>query len=367
MEWSQEYNILFAFLTSLLTSFLSIPTIITVAKLKHLYDEPNYRKLHQNNIPTLGGLAILFGFFLSMSFWTNFSYCRHLQYALTACIVIAVIGIKDDIVGLSPFKKAIGQLVASVILVVWGDVRITSWFGIFGVGELPFLISVVFSIFTVLVIINAFNLIDGIDGLAASMGIISSLAYGIYFYFFDPNFQHVILSVALTGALTGFLYYNKTPAKIFMGDTGSMLIGLVLAMLAIEFINTNLHFSTKLYFRSYSAPTLAMSIIFVPLFDIIRVFMIRIFHGQSPFKPDKNHLHHLLLKLGYSHLKATFILSLFSILLIILAFYLHRYGNYWIGFILLTLSLLFAGWLYFRTHRKKKQTNKTCKQSFFWV
>lgn len=352
MEWSQEYNILFAFLTSLLTSLLSIPTIITVAKMKHLYDEPNPRKLHQNNIPTLGGLAILFGFFFSMSFWTNFAYCWHLQYVVTACIVIAVIGIKDDIVGLSPLKKAVGQLVASVILVVWGDVRITSWFGILGVTELPFLVSVVFSIFTVLVIINAFNLIDGIDGLAASMGIISSLAYGIYFYFFDPNFQHAILAVALTGALLGFLYYNKTPAKIFMGDTGSMLIGLIMAMLAIEFINTNLHPSMNLYFRSYSAPTLAMSIIFVPLFDVIRVFTIRIFSGHSPFKPDKKHLHHLLLNLGYSHLKATFILSLFSMLLIVVAFSIHRYGNYWIGFTLLTFSLLFTGWLYFRNARK---------------
>jgi len=352
MEWSQEYNILFAFLTSLLTSLLSIPTIITVAKMKHLYDEPNSRKLHQSKIPTLGGLAILFGFFFSMSFWTNFAYCWHLQYVVTACIVIAVIGIKDDIVGLSPLKKAIGQLVAAVILVVWGDLRINSWFGIFGVSELPFLVSVVFSIFTVLVIINAFNLIDGIDGLAASMGIISSLAYGIYFYFFDPNYQHTILAVALTGALLGFLYYNKTPAKIFMGDTGSMLIGLIMAMLAIEFINTNLHPSMKLYFRSYSAPTLAMSIIFVPLFDVIRVFSIRIFSGHSPFKPDKKHLHHLLLNLGYSHLKATFILSLFSIVLILVAFSIHRYGNYWIGFTLLTLSLLFTGWLYFRNARK---------------
>lgn len=352
MEWTLEYNILFAFLTSFLTSLLSIPTIITVAKLKHLYDEPNPRKLHQSNIPTLGGLAILFGFFFSMSFWTNFAYCWHLQYVVTACIVIAVIGIKDDIVGLSPIKKAVGQLVAALILVVWGDVRITSWFGIFEVTDLPFLVSVFFSIFVVLVIINAFNLIDGIDGLAASMGIVSSLAYGTYFYFFDSNFQHSILAVALTGALVGFFYFNKTPAKIFMGDTGSMLIGLIMAMLAIEFININLHPSTKLYFRSYSAPTLAMSVIFVPLFDVLRVFSLRIFNGHSPFKPDKRHLHHMLLNLGYSHLKATIILSLFAIFIIFIAFSMHRYGNYWIGFTLLTLSLLFTGWLYIRNKRK---------------
>ncbi len=357
MEWSQEYNILFAFLTSLLTSALSIPTIISVAKLKHLYDEPNPRKLHHSSIPTLGGVAIFFGFFFSMSFWTNFAYCWHLQYVVTACLVIAVIGIKDDIVGLSPLKKAIGQLVAALILVVWGDLRISSWFGIFGVTELPFLVSVVFSLFTVLVIINAFNLIDGIDGLAASMGIISSLAYGIYFYFFDPNIQHSILSVALAGALLGFLYFNKTPAKIFMGDTGSMLVGLVMSMLAIEFINTNLHPSLKLFFRSYSAPTLAMSIIFLPLFDVIRVFSIRIYKGRSPFKPDKNHLHHLLLNIGFSHIKATLILSFFSLILIITAFALHKYGNYWIGFTLLSLSLIFTWILSSKSKKKLAQKN----------
>lgn len=354
MEWSQEYNILFSFLTSLIVTAMSIPTIINVAKLKHLYDEPNQRKLHHSNVPTLGGLAILLGFFISMSFWTNFVYCWHLQYVVTACIIIAVIGIKDDIVGLSPLKKAIGQLLAAITMVVWGDIRITSWFNIFGVNELPFLVSVTFSIFTVLVIINAFNLIDGIDGLAATLGIISSVAYGIYFYFFDPEFQHAILAFALTGSLIGFLYYNKTPAKIFMGDTGSMLIGLIMSMLAIEFININQNAPATL-FRHCAAPTLAMSIIFLPLFDVIRVFSLRIFHGRSPFEPDKNHLHHLLLNMGYSHMKSTLILSLFSILLMTVAFLLQFKGNYWIGFILLVLCLLFTLWLYLRSKKKLLQ------------
>ncbi len=356
-SWDIEYNILFAFLTAFFTSLFSIPPIINIAKLKKLYDEPNPRKLHHCRTPTLGGIAILFGFIFSMSFWTNFAYCWHLQYVVTACIVIAVIGIKDDIVSLSPIKKFIGQLVAATIIVVWSDLRIVSWFGIFGIQDLPFLISVTFSIFTILVIINAFNFIDGIDGLAASLGIISSIAYGIYFYFFDPNFQHAILAFSLTGALIGFLYYNRTPAKIFMGDTGSMLIGIIMAMLAIEFINLNYNSGIRVI-RHTSAPTLAMSIIFLPLFDVVRVIIIRLVRGRSPFKPDKNHLHHLLLNMGFSHMKATLVLTLFQILLITIAFLLHFKGNYWIGFILLIITLLFTWYLFTQSKKALKQKNE---------
>lgn len=354
ITWAVEYSIVFAFLTSLLISTLSIPTIIQIAKMKRLFDEPDLRKLHKRNVPTLGGIAILLGFIFSMSFWTNFAYCWHLQYVVAACIVIAVIGVKDDIVSLSPLNKFVGQLVAATILVVWSDLRIVSWFNIFNVQELPFLISIIFSIFTILIIINAFNFIDGINGLAALLGIVSSTAYGIYFYFFDPNFQHAILAFCLTGALFGFLYFNKTPAKIFMGDTGSMLIGLITAMLAIEFINLNYNEGIRVI-KSTSSPTLAMSIIFLPLFDLVRVVIIRLIQGSSPFKPDKNHLHHLLLNIGFSHMKATLVLSSFQVLLIILAFLLHFKGNYWIGFTLLSLTLLFTALLYYKSKRRLTQ------------
>lgn len=351
MQWSLEYNILGALLTSLIITLFSIPTIITVARLKHLYDLPNSRKSHVNAIPTLGGTAILLGFIFSMSFWTNFAYCWHLQYVVTACIIIAVIGIKDDIVGLSPLKKFIGQLLAVIVLVVWGDLRITSWFEIFGVKDLPYWISVLFSIFTALVIINAFNLIDGIDGLAATIGIIAATTLGIYFYFYDPNFQHSILAFSLVGALLGFLYFNKTPARIFMGDTGSMLIGLILSMLIFEFIELN-HHVNRLYIRSVAAPTIAMSTIFVPLFDLLRVFTLRIIKGKSPFKADKKHLHHLLLNMGFSHMKATLILALLQILLIAVAFALDFKGNYWIGFSLLSICLLFSLWASLQSKKK---------------
>ena len=351
IEWTNEYDIIFSFLTSLLISAFAIPQIIQVAKLKRLFDNPNPRKLHNCKTPTLGGIAILLGFIFSTTFWTNFSYCWHLQYVIAACIIIAVIGIKDDIVSLSPLIKFIGQVIAATVLVIWGDIRIVSWFDIFGVNELPLLISYIFSIFTIVVIVNAFNFVDGIDTLAALLGIIASIVFGIYFYLYDQNVQHSILAFSLAGSLLGFLYYNRTPAKIFMGDTGSMLLGLIIAMFAIEFININYNSSFK-GFRSVSAPTIAMSIIFVPLFDVVRVVGIRLYRGNSPFKPDKKHLHHLLLNLGLSHIKASLILVSFQILLIICAFLLHFKGNYWIGFTLLSLSLLFTWYI---SYLNKKQ------------
>ncbi len=333
------YNSIFSFITSFVITAFSIPTIITVAKAKRLFDFPDSRKLHSRIVPTLGGLGIFMGFIFSMTFWTNFVNCWHLQFVLTSLIVISVIGIKDDIIGLSPFKKAIGQIVAASIVVVWGHLRINNMYNIFGIGQLPEFTSILFTIFTILVIINAYNLIDGIDGLAGSLGVVASVAFGILFLLNADNNQQAILAFALTGALLAFLWFNFTPARIFMGDTGSMLLGFILAYLAIEFLevpkNTNI-----VIFKNFTRPLITMSILFLPLYDLVRVFTIRLFKRRSPFKPDQNHLHHMLLMLGFSHTSSTLIMSLFACLLIGLAILFQNLGNYWIGLILLSVCLL---------------------------
>lgn len=335
------YNSAFSFLTAFIITYLSIPSIITVAKLKHLFDVPNPRKLHTGNIPTLGGLGIFLGFSFSMTLWTDFQDCMHLQYVVTSLIIIAVIGIKDDIIGLSPLKKALGQVLASVIIVIWGDLKISNMYHIFGVTDLPEHVSIVFTIFTILVIINAFNFIDGIDWLAGSIGLIASLAFGVFFLVNPDNNKQAILAFALAGALISFLRFNYTPAKIFMGDTGSMMVGFIMAYLSIEFLETP-NKGEFIVARYSVRPLLTMSVLFVPLFDLIRVFSIRIWHGRSPFKPDQNHLHHMLLKLGFTHLQSTLIISVLALFLIFLAIALQKFGNYWIGFILLSACLIFT-------------------------
>ncbi|MFH2141754.1 MAG: MraY family glycosyltransferase [Bacteroidota bacterium] len=342
--------LVYSFLTAFGITFLAIPTIIRVAEAKNLYDEPSIRKSHSKKIPTLGGIGIFGGVMFAITFWTNFTECAHLQYIIAAMTVISFIGIKDDLTGLSAFKKFVGQIVAATILVVWGNIRITYMFGIFGIGELHPIISIIFSILVILVIINSFNMIDGINGLSASFGIISSATFATWFVL-AGDYQHAIMAVALIGSLLAFLRFNVTPAKIFMGDTGSMLLGLILSVFALEFIQINGHFIHPYAIKS--APVIAIATLFIPLFDLFRVFAIRILRGRSPFKPDRNHLHHILLYLGFSHNFSTFILSIFAILLIVIAFILQNIGTYSLGFLLLIITTIFAVLISYLAKRKR--------------
>lgn len=337
-------SLVLSFFTSLVLSYMAIPVIIKVAEVKHLYDEPGGRKLHKSRVPTIGGLAIFSGLVFTLTFWTNFATCAHLQHVIASMVVIVLIGLQDDILGLSPFKKLIGQILAATIIVVWGHLRITHMFGAFGISNLPEIISIIFSIATTVLIINAINLIDGINGLAASLSIIAAFTLGIFFYQREEFSQHAIISFALAGSLISFLRFNITPAKIFLGDTGSMLVGLILSVLCFEFIMIN-EPSALLPAKMKAAPVIAMAVIFIPLYDLFRVFTIRIYRGKSPFYPDQNHLHHSLLRLGLSHIKATLVLSLLSVLIIITAFALRNLNIHILGVILLAICLAFTYYL----------------------
>ena len=347
-------NLILSFTTALVITFVVIPPLIRFAKNKNLYDEPDSdRKSHTTKTPTLGGIAIFAGVIFSISFWTKFIGFPEIQYIITAITIMAFIGIIDDVIGLSAFKKLMGQLFASFVIVIWGDIRIGSLFGIFGVGELPYIVSVIFTIFTLLVIINSFNLIDGINGLSGSIGVVSSFVFGVWFYLYDDNSQYAIIAFALMGALVGFLRYNVTPAKIFMGDTGSLLLGLFLGIFAIRFIESN-HNYTGYYSVAPSTPIVAISIIIIPLFDLLRSFSIRLVHRRSPFKPDRNHMHHMLVDLGFSHTFSTGILIIYNIIIISIAFIFKDIGIYPLGFLILTISIIFSGGLYFLVKRRNK-------------
>ena len=348
-------NLILSFISSLAITFFAIPPLISLAKSKNLYDVPDSdRKSHTINTPTLGGIAIFAGLIFSMTFWTNFAIFPEIQYIITALTIIAFIGIIDDLVGLSPFKKLMGQVFASFIIVIWGDMRIESLFNIFGVGELPYIISIFFTVFVLLIIINSFNLIDGINGLSASIGVVSTLVFGTWFYLVDDSSQLAIVAFGLLGALIAFLRYNITPAKIFMGDTGSLLLGLILGIFAIKFINVNLHYNGT--YSVNSIPIVTMSILIIPLFDLLRSFSIRLANKRSPFRPDRNHMHHMLVDLGFSHIFATGILIIFNIAIIVIAFTLQDIGIYPLGFLILAISIIFSGTLYYLVKKKTKSS-----------
>ncbi len=323
-----------SFLTAFLVSFIAIPSIIRIAEIKHLFDEPDDRKQHVTKTPTLGGIAIFAGLIFSLTFWADQDAIVELQYIISAVILLFFMGMKDDLFNLVAYKKLIGQLMASFILVHWAGIKITTFYGLFGIHDLNMLSSYMISIFTIVVVTNSFNLIDGVDGLAASVGIIASTVFGFWFYSAGVT-QYSILASCMVGALMGFLYYNRAPAKIFMGDTGSLIVGVILSILAIKFIEMNRVLDRVHPNKVLAVPVVTLAILVIPLFDTLRVFTIRILQGRSPMSADRNHLHHLLLSMGCCHNKTTFFLVSFNIVTIAWVYYFQ-----WIkGEILLAILL----------------------------
>jgi len=311
-------NIVLVFFTAALVVIFGIPSVISVAKMKGLYDKPDNRKLHTKKIPRLGGLAIIAGFALAVSMWGTETWLGNLQYLQAAVIVLFVSGLKDDIIGLSPSKKLMGQIAAAAIVVFGEKISITSFYGIFGIHEIPVWVGYPLTIFTIIVITNAFNLIDGVDGLAGGIGFIICTTLGLWFNFID-HIGWSILAFGLAGALFGFLVFNFNPAKIFMGDAGSLTSGFLISIFAIQFIEFNNH-SAYNFYKIPSAPALAIAILIIPLFDTIRVFLVRISKGHSPFTADRNHIHHSLIRIGLGHKEVCLVMYVSNIVFVMVAF-----------------------------------------------
>ena len=332
------YDIILAFITSFALTYLAIPSIIHLARKKNLMDEPGERRSHKVSTPSLGGIGIFAGTLFSIILWTPFNYFGPLQYILCAFIIIFLIGAKDDIDPISPSKKFLGELFAAGILVFRAKIKLTSLYGFFGIYELPEIASILISIFTIIVIINAFNLIDGINGLSGSLGLLITVVLGSWF-FLVGSIEIAIVAFSLSGALVAFLKYNITPAQIFMGDTGALLLGLVCSILAIKFIELHNVLKDSPYTFS-SAPSMAIAILILPLFDTLRVFILSVLEGRSPFSPDRKHIHHIMIDMGLTHMQATGVLFAVNIMFIVLAIMLQNVGNLILLIILLGLAFI---------------------------
>jgi len=317
-------QILFAGILAFSITLFAIPKIIYVSKKKNLYDNPDaVRKLHKKPISSLGGIGIFLGFIVSILLTGDLFQVRELQYYIACFILIFFIGIKDDIVEISAFKKFIGQTLVAFILMFKAHLLITDMHGFLGLMHINTSFSCFLTYFTLIVIINAFNQIDGIDGLAGSLGMISSLVFGAFFLV-NGNIPYALLGFGFAGSLVAFLIYNFQPAKIFMGDTGSLLIGVVNSILVIKLIQIGAGYNV---FSMSAIPAIGFSILLIPLMDTLRVFGIRILHRRSPFSADRNHIHHLLLDRGMSPTRITLICSGASILFIAATFLLQHIGT----------------------------------------
>jgi len=314
-----------------------------LAKAKKLYDEPNHRSSHTTVIPSLGGVAIFLGFTLSFLIFSNGFMLHELKYIVGATLIMFAIGIKDDLTELSPKKKLGGQIFAALIIIVMGDLRFTNFHGIFGIHEINYITSVLFTIFVIIVITNGFNLIDGIDGLASGISGLCTMSFGIWFLI-TGNYEYVVISAALLGSLIAFFRFNVFGKhnKIFMGDTGSLILGLLISILVIHFCELNITPNFKYAIKS--APAVAVGILAVPLFDTARVMLIRIKNKKSPFQPDKNHVHHRMISLGFKHVAATVRIMAINILFIIVAFLLRDIGNAALLTLIVAMGVFFS-WL----------------------
>ncbi len=291
----------------------SIPYVIHLAHLKQLLDAPNQRTIHESSTPRLGGLSIFAGFASAFTIYSTPDFVLMKVFAGT--IILFFIGLKDDILPVSAFKKFFIQVLATGIVMFLGDIRVSSFHGIFGIYELSDGISYMFTFVIIIGLTNAFNLIDGIDGLAGCITLLVNLVLAYIFICLMPDsyFSKGIAALSLAGAVAGFLRYNIHKAKIFMGDTGSLVCGFVTTCLVIIMVEAKDDYGS--YFLSNS-PLLGMSLLVIPIVDTLRVFIIRVLQGRSPFDPDKNHLHHTLLHAGLSQLSTLFVLISINIVFI---------------------------------------------------
>ena len=330
-----------------------MPSLIKVAKLKNLVDSPTEdRKMHRWSIPTLGGVVIFGAIVFSYTLWFPVEYdfingaIVNFKFLIASLILLFFVGVKDDIIGTAPIKKLIAHIIVAFILVVMANLKIESMHGIFGVyRSLALWQSYLLSLFVYIVIINAINLIDGLDGLAGLISFNASLLFSWLFYL-SGNIPLSLLAIVLSGTMLGFLFFNFHPARVFMGDAGSLAIGSIFCLLSINAINES-YLLAPIWLQNINKPILVMSILVYPLIDTLRVFILRILRGNSPFKADKNHIHHKFEKMGIGHRKTALTLFFFSIVVVLFQLFIQTFLKIQSPTVLLLIQISFSSILIF--------------------
>jgi len=318
-----NYKLVAAIMTllfSLAMTLIVMPQIILISKKKNLTASTNDRTSHKGIVPTLGGIGVFTGLLLTANItaflFADFSQIIDLLIFNILVLTLLLIGVSDDIMILAPRKKFGFQMGVALISVVATNFYIHSFAGLFGLQSIPTVFGMLLSVFVIILIINAYNLIDGIDGLAGSLGVIIS-GFMATVFFCSSNFFYGLMSLSLVGPLLGFLVYNfSRKRKIFLGDTGSMVVGFVLAYQVIMYLSLS---AVKPEFYVFkNAPVFVLALLSYPLFDTLRVFFMRIKNGRSPFLADRNHIHHRLIDLGLSHKYATVVIAMYTVFITVL-------------------------------------------------
>ena len=327
----QTFFLKYSFLIGLISFFLGLigmPVVVRIAKAKGFVVRPNKRMSHTGEVPNVGGLNICFSFMLTYLLF-EFNQMSQSQFFLIGLFAIMAVGFIDDVLILTPIAKILGETLAGIALIGFADIRLTHLHGIFGIEQIGIIPSYLLSLFVLLAIINAINLIDGVDGLASGLGMLYCIFFAIYFHL-AGEISWSILGICMVGALAVFFIYNVfgNREKIFMGDSGSLLLGYLLTAFVFHFCEINAYHEVPEVLHMSAAPAVAICVLTVPIYDTIRVSLTRIKQHRSPFEPDKNHIHHLLLRTGLNHIQTTCVLLSVSVLFIGLAI-LGRNWNPW--------------------------------------
>ena len=301
--------IIFASVSAFAISFLFMPMLKNILQKEQVLDEGGKRKIHKGYVPSMGGIVIFIAFTFSILAWLPGNPFFDSKYVLGAISLIALLGIRDDFAPVLPKQKLLVQLIAAGIIIFLADIRIYSFYGFLGIEIIPEWLSYIITVLFIIFVTNAFNLIDGIDGLAGTIGIFALGFLGSWFYLAGYP-SHAIIAITLAGSTLGFLLYNWHPASIFMGDTGSLVIGFVLSLCCIWLLDLNANLPDASLYHFDAPISIISGVLLLPVFDTVRVFILRTRKGVSPLKPDKRHIHHQLLRMKKDHAQATIIIAL---------------------------------------------------------
>ena len=315
---------LLAFTVSVIVAVFSTDHIIGFSGRKGIVDAAGEeRKIHKKAVPNLGGVCVFIASMFSYFAFSDYAHVLRPDKLFSISILLFFIGLKDDMEPVKPWRRFIYEFLCAFFIIYITDIRIPRMFGIFYIDELPYWGSFALTSIFIVACINAYNMIDGIDGLLGSLSLLGTFVFGMLFYDVG-EWLWTLLCVSIAGALVGFLIFNWQPAKIFMGNGGSMFMGTVLACISLRVMQLDQIDGS--FFTITTPFTIALGVIAIPIFDMFSVIFIRLFHKQSPFKADKNHTHHRLLDLGLQHWQTVLVLVFFNILIIIFAYFMQGAG-----------------------------------------
>ncbi|MEG1607254.1 MAG: MraY family glycosyltransferase [Mucinivorans sp.] len=366
------------FLISFALGWVSIPRIVVISKLKRLFDVPDARKVHTQAIPRLGGISffpammiattMMLGFRYSFNFMlppdTEVQFMSEFMFFMAGMFVLFFIGVADDLVGVGYRYKFLAQIFAASML-IGTNLSFLNMGGLLGMWEVPFAVAAVLEVLLIVFAVNAFNLIDGVDGLCSGMSSIIMACLGFWFIY-SNMYIYAMISFGMLGVVLSFFRYNISGKrlKIFMGDTGSLTLGFLIIFITLKFVNLAQNGSTPSDIYQIKSPIAIMvGLLFVPLFDTLRVFISRIARGKMPFSPDKTHIHHKLLAMGYSHLHSTLLLMLMQIIFIVLNITLSEVLSINLNLVILIDIILAVSYLFYVNKELEIKQRKTAKNN----